>query len=61
MAKSLTHIPEKFHANHPVFLQKIGKFFLSITGWKFKGDIPKDDRILLWLDLILLIGIFSWL
>ena len=47
MGKSLTHIPEKFHANHPVFLQKIGKFFLSITGWKFKGDIPKDDRILL--------------
>ena len=47
MDKSLTHIPEKFHANHPVFLQKIGKYFLSITGWKFKGDIPKDDRILL--------------
>jgi 1-acyl-sn-glycerol-3-phosphate acyltransferase len=47
MSDSLTHIPEKFHANHPFFLQRIGKLFLSITGWKFKGDIPKDDRILL--------------
>ncbi len=47
MANKLTQIPEKFHANHPFFLKKIGKLFLSITGWKFKGDIPNDDRIIL--------------
>ena len=47
MNNSLIQIPEKFRASHPILLQKIGKFFLTITGWKFKGDIPRSDRIIL--------------
>ncbi len=47
MNNPLIQIPEKFRASHPILLQKIGKFFLTITGWKFKGDIPRSDRIIL--------------
>ena len=47
MNNPLIQIPEQFRASHPIFLQKIGKFFLTITGWKFKGDIPRSDRIIL--------------
>ena len=47
MNNRLIQIPEKFRASHPILLQKIGKFFLTITGWKFKGDIPRSDRIIL--------------
>ena len=47
MNNPLIQIPEKFRASHPILLQKIGKFFLAITGWKFKGDIPRSDRIIL--------------
>ena len=47
MIDPVTQIPEKFQANHSVLLQKIGQFFLKITGWKFKGDIPSDDKIIL--------------
>ena len=47
MNNSLIQIPEQFRASHPILLQKIGKFFLTITGWKFKGDIPRSDRIIL--------------
>tara|TARA_B100000945_G_scaffold170461_1_gene136620 strand:+ start:29 stop:619 length:591 start_codon:yes stop_codon:yes gene_type:complete len=47
MNNPLIQIPEQFRASHPILLQKIGKFFLTITGWKFKGDIPRSDRIIL--------------
>ena len=47
MVKPLIEIPKKLRANHSVFLQKIGKFFLRITGWKLKGNIPNNDRIIL--------------
>ena len=47
MNNPLIQIPENFRASHPILLQKIGKFFLTITGWKFKGDIPRSDRIIL--------------
>ena len=47
MNNPLIQIPEKFRASHPILLQKIGQFFLTITGWKFKGDIPRSDRIIL--------------
>ena len=47
MNNPLIQIPEQFRASHPILLQKIGKFFLKITGWKFKGDIPRSDRIIL--------------
>jgi|TARA_B110000014_G_C19969581_1_gene501915 1-acyl-sn-glycerol-3-phosphate acyltransferase len=47
MVNPLIEIPEKLRANHSVFLQKIGKFFLRITGWKIKGVFPKDNRIIL--------------
>lgn len=47
MNNLLIQIPEQFRASHPILLQKIGKFFLTITGWKFKGDIPRSDRIIL--------------
>ena len=47
MNNPLIQIPEKFRASHPILLQKIGKLFLTITGWKFKGDIPRSDRIIL--------------
>ena len=47
MNNPLIQIPEKFRASHPILLQKIGIFFLTITGWKFKGDIPRSDRIIL--------------
>ena len=47
MNNPLIQIPEKFRASHPILLQKIGKFLLTITGWKFKGDIPRSDRIIL--------------
>ena len=47
MNNQLIQIPEQFRASHPILLQKIGKFFLTITGWKFKGDIPRSDRIIL--------------
>ena len=47
MIDPVTEIPEKFQANHSVLLQKIGQFFLKITGWKFKGDIPSDDKIIM--------------
>ena len=47
MNNPLVQIPEQFRASHPILLQKIGKFFLTITGWKFKGDIPRSDRIIL--------------
>ena len=47
MNNPLIQIPEKFRGSHPILLQKIGKFFLTITGWKFKGDIPRSDRIIL--------------
>ena len=47
MNNPLIQIPEQFRASHPILLQKIGKFFLTITGWKFKGDIPRIDRIIL--------------
>ena len=47
MNNPLIQIPEQFRASHPILLQKIGQFFLTITGWKFKGDIPRSDRIIL--------------
>ena len=47
MNNPLIQIPEQFRASHPILLQKIAKFFLTITGWKFKGDIPNNDRIIL--------------
>ena len=47
MNNPLIQIPAQFRASHPILLQKIGKFFLTITGWKFKGDIPRSDRIIL--------------
>ena len=47
MNNPLIQIPEQFRASHPILLQKIAKFFLTITGWKFKGDIPRRDRIIL--------------
>ena len=47
MNNPLIQIPEQFRASHPILLQKIAKFFLTITGWKFKGDIPRSDRIIL--------------
>ena len=47
MNNPLIQIPEQFRASHPILLQKIAKFFLTITGWKFKGDIPRNDRIIL--------------
>ena len=47
MNNPLIQIPEQFRASHPIMLQKIAKFFLTITGWKFKGDIPRSDRIIL--------------
>ena len=47
MNNPLIQIPEQFRASHPILLQKMGKFFLTITGWKFKGDIPRSDRIIL--------------
>ena len=47
MNNPLIQIPQQFRASHPILLQKIGKFFLTITGWKFKGDIPRSDRIIL--------------
>ena len=47
MNNPLIQIPEQFRASHPILLQKIGKFFLTITGWKFKGAIPRSDRIIL--------------
>ena len=47
MNNPLIQIPEQFRASHPILLQKIAKFFITITGWKFKGDIPRSDRIIL--------------
>tara|TARA_Y100001970_G_scaffold64513_1_gene82544 strand:+ start:313 stop:903 length:591 start_codon:yes stop_codon:yes gene_type:complete len=47
MNNPLIQIPEQFRASHPILLQKIGKFFLRLSGWKFKGDIPRRDRIIL--------------
>ena len=47
MNNPLIQIPEQFRSSHPILLQKIGKFFLTITGWKFKGDIRRSDRIIL--------------
>ena len=47
MNNPLIQIPEQFRASHPILFQKIAKFFLTITGWKFKGDIPRSDRIIL--------------
>ena len=47
MNNPLIQIPEQFRASHPILLQKIAKFFLTITVWKFKGDIPRSDRIIL--------------
>ena len=67
MNNPLIQIPEQFRASHPILLQKIGKFFLTITGWKFKGNIPRNDRIILvagphtsnWDFLLALVFIFG--
>ena len=47
MNSPLIQIPEQFRASHPILFQKIAKFFLTITGSKYKGDIQRSDRIIL--------------
>ena len=40
-------VPQQFRANHSVLSQKIGRFFLRITGWNIKGAFPDGNRIIL--------------
>ena len=47
MINRFLEVPEKLRANHSVFLQKIGRFFLKITGWNIRGAFPNGNRILL--------------
>ena len=40
-------VPKELRANHSVLLQKLGRFFLRITGWNIKGAFPSGNRIIL--------------
>ena len=44
MSKYKVFIPEHLRANRPKILKFIGSILMKITGWKWRGHFPKDER-----------------
>ena len=44
---SESQIPERLRGSRSIFLRKIARFGINISGWAIKGEVPDEERIVI--------------
>ena len=44
---SESQIPERLRGSRSIFLRKIARFGINISGWTIKGKVPDEERIVI--------------